>query len=1215
MLKWISNTALVSSLIFILGILTPVSHAEVVTDGSLGATENLTGPNFIVRPDLGQQQGSNLFHSFSQFNLDSSQTAVFQGPNTIENIISRVTGGDISSIDGTIASPIPQVNLFLLNPAGVMLGPNASINIGGSFHVGTANQVEFADGAVFSADLATSSTLSVAPPSAFGFLGNQSGTLSVNETDITLSAGEQLTLVGQSVELNVRPATFANAEFRNGQLIFPDGVISVPDGRIVIAAIESAASVGFSQGMLQTTAEAAFGDISITRYDVDISGQLTGSINVRGDNVVLEDINITSTNSNVTPGPSINIESITSTELSGTIRALGNNIGAAGIINISSRGDVDIASEEISVNTTGSGRGGIITVAGENVMISGDIFADSDGSAAAGIIDIQANNLLEINEASIEAISTGSGAGGVITLVAQTLNAFGSGIFTATFSDGFDFGFGNFAGIAGDITITADDVLLSATDVFAVGAGDRSAGTVTINATNVTLNDGNGSNPSTISTGIFAGQSDDDDFFDDGPPGTGTGGNIIINSQTLVIDNDSELDAFTESAGRGGNITLAVSESVSLLNGGFIDASTGGRGNGGNVNIITESLVVSGRGDQEFGRGISDGIGVNTLDDGNGGAINIMAATVLLEDSGLITAISDTATTGNSGSININATESITILEGARIDASSNGLGNGGNVNLNTNSLLISGPGTQGGSSIQVNTFAFGDSGSLNIFTADLNLRDSGSITAVTSDNTVGDLIGLPDGDGGTIRITSERVSLDGNSFIAAGSFGDGNAGSIDISVSESTTLTNASSINSGTLRAGNAGTLSIDSPVVTIDSNSSISANTAGIGRGGNVIVTSAILNLQNGSDINASTVGAGDGGNLMLFTDDLTIDNAIINVSTDGPGNAGRLVLAGTNLSILNGGLVNADTTAMGNGGNIIIGLGGSLLVSSEPGTEFPSAITANTTGLGQGGIAMISATDVLIDGGLIATRAGAPNRPPLANTGNAGSIFITTDELRLTNSAALTSQSFSRGNSGVIDIDLNGSLFIENASFISTETVNSGGGVIDVDAAGVIYLADSFINADNFAQGGNISLKSQLLVLNENSLVRANVDLGQGGNINVDSLFFISEGAPIETFLDASSAIGPQLSGIELNLGDSLVTANTQFFDGATLIASPCLSRTQVATSSFRVVGSQGIPDSPDDLQRATNVSGSDIRQLSNVKPVDAARLQVASLSSDC
>ncbi len=150
-------------------------------DGSLGnaGTLDLPGPDYEIKAEYGHQAGTNLFHSFQQFNIHADESATFTGPDSVQNIISRVTGGDASWIDGRLASAIPNADFYFLNPAGVMFGQNASLDLGGSFHVSTADYLRFGENDRFYAIPLENDVLSVAAPSAFGFLDGDAGKISV----------------------------------------------------------------------------------------------------------------------------------------------------------------------------------------------------------------------------------------------------------------------------------------------------------------------------------------------------------------------------------------------------------------------------------------------------------------------------------------------------------------------------------------------------------------------------------------------------------------------------------------------------------------------------------------------------------------------------------------------------------------------------------------------------------------------------------------------------------------------------------------------------------------------------------------------------------------------------------------------------------------------------------------------------------------------------
>jgi len=122
------------TLSFIAGLLlvSPLS-AEVATDGSLGAKMNLPGPDFQIESKLGQQHGGNLFHSFQDFNLQSHESATFFGPNNVQNIISRVTGGNPSSIDGTLRSTDTQCRPVFSQSLRYHVWPECQVRFAGRF--------------------------------------------------------------------------------------------------------------------------------------------------------------------------------------------------------------------------------------------------------------------------------------------------------------------------------------------------------------------------------------------------------------------------------------------------------------------------------------------------------------------------------------------------------------------------------------------------------------------------------------------------------------------------------------------------------------------------------------------------------------------------------------------------------------------------------------------------------------------------------------------------------------------------------------------------------------------------------------------------------------------------------------------------------------------------------------------------------------------------
>ncbi|PLZ76639.1 hypothetical protein CBP16_22180, partial [Fischerella thermalis WC217] len=120
--------------------------AQLTPDTSLGAESSVVNPNVVDGIDLitgGATRGSNLFHSFQDFNVDAGRGAYFSNPTGITDILTRVTGGNRSNIQGTLGV-LGNANLFLINPNGIDFGPNASLDLrGGSFFGSTADSVLF----------------------------------------------------------------------------------------------------------------------------------------------------------------------------------------------------------------------------------------------------------------------------------------------------------------------------------------------------------------------------------------------------------------------------------------------------------------------------------------------------------------------------------------------------------------------------------------------------------------------------------------------------------------------------------------------------------------------------------------------------------------------------------------------------------------------------------------------------------------------------------------------------------------------------------------------------------------------------------------------------------------------------------------------------------------------------------------------------------------
>ena len=364
--------------------------SEVTLDGSLGSRgpvssgtlPNGTQTTYLISDNLGRRAGGNLFHSFDRFNISRGESATFTGPNDIRNVVGRVTGGSASSIDGILRSTIDGANLFLLNPSGILFGPNASLDVRGSFHASTADYLRFSDGGIFYANPNANSVLSVASVEAFGFLGANPAPISVSQSALRVPDGNTLSVIGGDVSVTGNST----------------GYLSAPGGQVHLVGVASPGEVvpTASSGP-QVSSFERLGDVSLTGGSyIDASGAAGGSVFIRGGRLVFT----------------------ASTLVANTVGANGAAIGA----DIRVRGDLSMNNSTLQVATTGAGNAGNINIESStmqmrNMAIIGDI---TTGTGRGGNLEVMTGSLSMIEGAQLLVSTYGAGNSGNLKITADT---------------------------------------------------------------------------------------------------------------------------------------------------------------------------------------------------------------------------------------------------------------------------------------------------------------------------------------------------------------------------------------------------------------------------------------------------------------------------------------------------------------------------------------------------------------------------------------------------------------------------------------------------------------------------------------------------------------------------------------------------------------------------------------------------------------------------
>lgn len=201
----------------------PIANAQSIqaANDGIGTQITTTGNQFDISG--GSLAGQNLLQSFEKFGLNAGETANFLTDAKVQNVLGRVVGGEASLIDGRLQISGSNANLYLLNPAGIVFGGNASLNLPASFSATTANSIDFGN-ASFSALGDVNLSALTGAPASLSFAGGN-GSI-VNAAELAVAEGQALSLTGESV-VNT-------------------GSLTAPGGEITVAAIADGQQVRIS---------------------------------------------------------------------------------------------------------------------------------------------------------------------------------------------------------------------------------------------------------------------------------------------------------------------------------------------------------------------------------------------------------------------------------------------------------------------------------------------------------------------------------------------------------------------------------------------------------------------------------------------------------------------------------------------------------------------------------------------------------------------------------------------------------------------------------------------------------------------------------------------------------------------------------------------------------------------------------------------------------
>lgn len=1060
-----------------------LAEGGIATDGTIGgAAQTLSLPgdthHVTINQNSGETVGNNLFHSFAQFNINTGQTVTFTGDAAIQNVISRVTGGEASSIDGTLKSDIGQAAVYFINPAGIVFGQHAKVDVPGAFYASTANELQFADGSKFSATNQQASSLSMAAPAAFGFLGAQTGTLALNGANLEFKSGV-------TVQFSANQINLENFKLSRD--------INTPEGQGLNLQLVAVGNSPQSIGLNNLPKHALQGALNLRNTILDSSGNGKERISIRAGNVSVLNSLIFADNTGKNSiakeqGIDIQVKNLD----------LNNSKITSDTVSDGDAGNIAIYVEQallmdkaasIHSLTSAQGNTATIDVKADELTLNDNssIYTQSTKTAAsnAGNIKIEAGKLQIENKAFILSRTDSQGNSGNINVNAQLLALNGENSSIQTFASNTS------TGNSGAVNVVAAQIKLSNKANFLTQTdGKGNGGSLNVKGKTLELNDSSAiktlsstsasGNAGEINIAVDSIQMNDKAEIRSQADSNGNSGHLEINATNISIDRQSGIKSY----GNSGSATITAQEKMTLANGSSIASSVIGSGNSNTLKINAQTLQLNNSAD------------ILSVASGKGNAsdIEVHAGTIALNGNSSIKSAADNTASGNSGSIGVQA-NNIQMQNNTSITSKSDGKGSSGSVDIGTkvldidNSKIVSATsanstGITGNINIQSNNIKLNhgaeiytqanaeqDGGNLRLTTGTLEMLGKSNIGALNGNKVT------KHNDQMFIKASNTRLGEASSIITAANS--EGNARDI-ILKTESLELNGNSSILSiaPNPRSGNTGDIQVDANILKMNDKSFITSLTNAPSDTGNIYIKSSILDLNGGSKIfaNAPHSVNGKAGQINIDSNNIQMNNgATISSYTDSQGSAGNVRVESLVLALDGGSSIssNAWESSLGNSGKVTVR-------ANEITSNQNSAIYTLTDAQGNAGNVEVEAGTLKLDGSSkIASYASK------TSTGNSGQLSIHTDQLNMDNSTAIATQTDSSGSAGDVSvaastIDIKGASSIK--SYATNKTTSGNAGQILIQANN-IQMANSSISSssDGLGNNGNINIKAESMINN--------------------------------------------------------------------------------------------------------------------------------------